>query len=282
MMARMDADTPKTVDLYHLGKPGSMSAHLFDGVVVDPGCDKTVDRVIEALGDSEPDAILLTHIHFDHAGGTGRLLERYPRAEVWVHERGAPHMIDPSRLVASARKVFGDAFDLFWGEVVPVPEKRIRVLKGGETIGPWQVEYTPGHAQHHVCYLHTPTRTAFTGDVTGIRIKGGPAFPPTPPPDIDPPAWHASLDIVSAWEPERLAFMHFGQADDPAHQIEMVHETLNRFTDLSRRSDAETLAAEIRAWLIEEVGEERVDEYYMAGPFEGMWAGYDRYWKTRG
>lgn len=277
----MNHDTPTTVDLFHLGKPGAMSTHLFDGVVVDPGCEKTVDRVVEALGDDGPDAILLTHIHFDHAGGTGRLLERYPDTEVWVHERGARHMVDPTRLVASARKVFGDAFDLLWGEVVPVPEGRIRVLKGGETIGPWQVEYTPGHAQHHVCYLHSPTRIAFTGDVTGIRIKGGPAFPPTPPPDIDPPLWHRSLETVAAWEPERIAFMHFGQADDPTTQIAMMHENLDRFDEVSQQTDAAGMAAWIREWLAGQVGPVDLEDYYMAGPFEGMWSGFERYRQQR-
>lgn len=277
----MNSELPVTVDLFHLDQPGAMSAHIFDGVVVDPGCEKTVHRLIDALGDEEPGAILLTHIHFDHAGGTGRLLERYPDAEVWVHERGARHMIDPTRLVASARKVFGGAFDYLWGEVVPVPEKNIRVLTGGETIGPWQVEYTPGHAQHHVCYLHTPTRTAFTGDVTGIRIDGGPAFPPTPPPDIDPPLWHRSLEIVAEWEPERIAFMHFGQADDPAHQIEMVHEALDFLAEVARTTDAEGMARRIREWLAVKVGPEEVEEYYLAGPFEGMWSGFDRYWKSQ-
>ncbi len=276
----MNAEPPVTVDLFHLGHPGAMGAHLFDGVVVDPGCEKTVGRVIEALGREEPEAILLTHIHFDHAGGTGRLLERYPDAEVWVHERGAPHLVDPSRLVASARKVFGGAFDYLWGEVVPVPENRIRALRGGESIGPWQVEYTPGHAQHHVCYLHSPSRTAFTGDVTGIRIDGGPPFPPTPPPDINPPLWHRSLETVAAWEPERIAFMHFGRADDPACQIAMMHENLDRFSEVSRQTDATGMAAWIREWLAGQVSEEEVEEYYMAGPFEGMWAGFDRYWKS--
>jgi len=257
-----------------------MAAHLHAGVVVDPGCEKTIGRVIEAFGDTEPEAILLTHIHFDHAGGTGRLLERYPGTEVWVHERGAPHMIDPARLVASARKVFGEAFDRLWGEVVPVPERNIRVLKGGESIGPWEVAYTPGHAQHHVCYLHSPTRTAFTGDVTGIRIGGGPAFPPTPPPDIDPPLWHRSLEIVAEWDPERIAFMHFGQADDPARQIAMMHDALDRFGEVSRQTDAVGMATWIREWLAGQVSEERVNAYYLSGPFEGMWAGFDRYWKS--
>ena len=138
-----------------------------------------------------PRAILLTHIHFDHAGATGALVRRWPDVEVWVHERGAPHVIDPSKLVASATRLYGDDMARLWGEVVPVPERNVRVLRGGERIGPWQVEYAPGHAQHHVVYLHEPTRTAFCGDVAGVQIGGGPVLPPTPPPDIDLDAWSA-------------------------------------------------------------------------------------------
>ncbi|HMW44671.1 MAG TPA: MBL fold metallo-hydrolase, partial [Solirubrobacterales bacterium] len=163
----MRSDVPETVDLFHFDQPGAIATHLFDGVIVDPGAEKTVDRLLDALGDEVPQAILLTHIHFDHAGATGRLVEKFPEVEVWVHESGAPHMIDPERLVSSARKVFGQHFDAMWGEVVPVPDANIRTLKGGESDGPWRVQYTPGHAKHHVCYFHEPSRTAFTGDVTG-------------------------------------------------------------------------------------------------------------------
>jgi len=278
----MSNQAPVSVDLMHMGFPKGMSAHLIDGVIIDPGCEKTIDRVIEALDGEAPRAILLTHIHFDHAGGTGRLLESYPDTEVWVHENGAHHMIDPERLVASARKVFGKHFDMLWGEVVPVPEKNVRVLKGGESEGSWRVAYTPGHAKHHVCYLHEPSRTAFTGDVTGVRIDGGPAFPPTPPPDIDISLWHESLDKVAAWEPRRLAFMHFGQTTEGVEQqIEMMHSSLDEFSHKARETDAEGLAAWIRQWVTERAGSQAVDDYWRAGPFEGMWSGLDHYWQRQ-
>ena len=160
--------------------------------------------------DTPPQRILLTHIHFDHAGATGALVRRWPDVEVWVHERGAPHLIDPSRLTASATRLYGDDMKRLWGEVIAVPEANLRVLTGGETIGPWRVEYTPGHASHHVSYLHEPTGTAFVGDVGGVRVEGGPTIPPTPPPDIDIELWHESLDTVAAWDPARLAITHFG------------------------------------------------------------------------
>ncbi len=273
---------PRTVDLLHLGQPKRMSAHLFGDVIVDPGCEKTVGRVLEALDGATPRAILLTHVHFDHAGGTGRLVERFPDVEVWVHERGAHHMVDPTRLVASARRVFGAYFDELWGEVVPVPEANVRVLHGGESEDGWEVAYTPGHAQHHVSFLHAPTRTAFTGDVTGIRIDGGPALPPTPPPDIDPPLWHRSLDTVLAWEPQRLVFMHFGQTTDAADQIAMTHRALDEFSAAARTTDPDGYAAWIRGWLLEHVREEQLQDYYNAGPFEGLHAGLARYWRGLG
>lgn len=275
----MSDEAPRTIELMHMGRPGAMSAHLIDDVVVDPGCEKTVDRVVEALGGASPRAILLTHIHFDHAGGTGRLVELYPEVEVWVHEAGAPHLIDPTRLLSSARKVFGEHFDALWGEVIPVPEENVRVLAGGEEEGPWRVAYTPGHAKHHVSYLHEPSGTAFTGDVTGIRIDGGPAFPPTPPPDIDPPLWHESLEKVSEWDPDRLAFMHFGQtADDVQRQIEMVHSALDQCVEAARTTDAAGMAEWIREWLAEHAGQDAVEGYWRAGPFEGMWSGLNHYW----
>jgi glyoxylase-like metal-dependent hydrolase (beta-lactamase superfamily II) len=269
---------PTTVDLHHLGRAHSIGAHLMGDVVVDPGAERTIQRVFDALGDAVPRAVLLTHIHFDHAGGTGALVERYPGVEVWVHEAGAHHLVDPSRLVASATKIYGEYFEMLWGQVIPVPEQNLRVVHGGERIGDWEVAYTPGHAKHHVSYLHRPTRTAFTGDVTGIRMDGGPAFPPTPPPDIDPPLWHASLDAIAAWEPKRLAFSHFGQSTDAAAHLAMMHDSLDAFSETARTTDAAGMAAWIRAWVTERAGEGAVDDYYWASPFEGMWSGLDRYW----
>ncbi|MGE4427551.1 MAG: MBL fold metallo-hydrolase [Solirubrobacteraceae bacterium] len=273
----MSGTLPETIDLHHLGVQKVLGAHWFDGAIVDPGPESALPRLLEALGDRVPDRILLTHIHFDHAGATGALVERFPDVEVWVHERGAKHIVDPTRLVKSARGVFGEAFDMLWGRVVPVPEASLRVLSGGERNGPWRVAYTPGHAQHHVSYLHEDTGVAYTGDVTGIRIDGGPALPPTPPPDIDVPLWHASLDLVAAWDPAALAFMHFGTATDVADQIADAQQALDRVAAIARRTDAAGMASELRAWITGEAPD-AVDTYYAAGPFEGLWGGLHRYW----
>ncbi|MBO9531965.1 MAG: MBL fold metallo-hydrolase [Solirubrobacteraceae bacterium] len=251
-------------------------------MIVDPGSQRTIDRVLDAIGDEPPRAVLLTHVHFDHAGGAGALVGRYPGIEVWVHELGAPHMIDPTRLVASARRVYGDYFDLLWGDVIAIPEANVRVVRGDEVIGDWEVAHTPGHAKHHVSYLHRPTRTAFTGDVSGIRIDGGPAFPPTPPPDIDPPAWHASLDRIAAWGPERLVYQHFGQSTDVAAHLDGMHDALDRFTEAARGSEPAAMAAWIRAWLEERAPEGSIERYYLASPFEGMFGGLDRWLRSQG
>lgn len=267
----------RTIDLLHLGKPGVIGAHLLGDVIVDPGAERTIDRVIEALGDAVPRAVLLTHVHFDHAGGTGALVRRYPELEVWVHELGAPHLIDPTRLLASARRVWGDYFDQLWGNVMPVPAANLRVLSGGERIGDWDVAYAPGHAKHHVAYLHRPTRTAFTGDVGGIRIGDGPAFPPTPPPDIDPVAWSDSLARIAAWEPDRLAYSHFGVADDAAAQLAGMQAALAEFTEAFATRDAAEFAAWIRTWLSARTSHDAIERYYFASPFEGMWGGFARW-----
>ena len=277
-MADVTAALPETIDLLHQGRPKAMGAHWFDGTIVDPGAESSMARLLEALGDRAPERILLTHIHFDHAGATGALVERFPDVEVWVHERGARHIVDPTRLVSSARAIYGDAFDGLWGRVVPVPEERLRVLSGGERIGPWRVAYTPGHAQHHVAYLHEDAGVAYTGDVTGVRIDGGPTVAPTPPPDIDVPAWHASLDLIAAWDPTALAFMHFGVATDPAEQIAAMHETLDRQAAAVRRGGVDALTAVVREWTTGRAGDAGRPTLDAMGDMTADEAGLRRYW----
>ena len=198
-----------------------------DGALVDPGPESSLETLLEALGDEQPRAIVLTHIHLDHAAATGALVRRWPDLEVYVHERGAPHLIDPSRLLASAERLYGDEMERLWGEIVPVPEHNVRPLAGGETVLGMRVAYTPGHASHHVCYLHEETGTAFVGDVAAVLIpETNLVVPPTPPPDIDIEAWLDSIGIVEAWTPERLAITHFGAIDSPAEHLATVRRRL--------------------------------------------------------
>jgi glyoxylase-like metal-dependent hydrolase (beta-lactamase superfamily II) len=264
----------REIDVMHLGTPRSICCFAIDDVIVDPGPESCHRTLLEGLDGFVPRAILLTHIHFDHAGATGALCRLWPEAEVWVHERGARHMIDPSRLVASAQRIYGDDFDRLWGEVVPVPEERMKILTGGERLDGFRVEYTPGHASHHVAYLHEATGTAFTGDVAGVRIGDGPILPPTPPPDIDVELWLASIDIVEAWKPERLAITHFG-AHAPAGHLEALRERLRLWADRARELDA----AGFEAWVREEMAGDA--SYLDAMPPDTLYAGLERYWDKR-
>src|SRR5687767_10907188 len=162
----------RAIDLRHMGNDKVICCWELGGVLVDPGPQSTEDALVEALAGEEPSAVLLTHIHFDHAGASGALVERWPDLPVYVHRRGAKHLADPERLVSSATRIYGEeGMKTLWGRVVPVPEANLHALDGGETVlGDYRVEYTPGHASHHVCYLHEPTGMALVGDVGGVRI----------------------------------------------------------------------------------------------------------------
>src|SRR3954466_5431195 len=204
----------RPIDLHHLGPAQVICTAEADGVLIDPGPQSCEETLLEALGGERPRALLLTHIHFDHAGASGALVRRWPDLPVYVHEAGAPHMLDPSRLVASAARLYGgeDGLRRTWGEVVPVPEANLHVLSGGErdVEGAFRVEYTPGHASHHVCYLHEPSGWAFVGDMGGVRMPPGDfTLAPTPPPDIDVAAWERSIEAIAAWRPATLALTHF-------------------------------------------------------------------------
>jgi glyoxylase-like metal-dependent hydrolase (beta-lactamase superfamily II) len=271
------------IDVLHVGVSRAICAFVErdEGWLVDPGPESAHGTLLEAIGDWRPDRILLTHIHLDHAGATGALVRRWPQVEVWVHERGARHLADPSRLVASAERIYGEDMRRLWGEIVAVPESSIRVLAGGERIDGWRVAYTPGHASHHVCYLHEATATAFVGDVGGVRIAGGPTIPPTPPPDIDLEAWAASLQLIDAWRARRLAITHFGLFDDPAAQLEQVRTGLRSWGELARTTDADAYGAAITAAVREQADESDWPSYLDALPPAMLHPGLERYWRTK-
>jgi glyoxylase-like metal-dependent hydrolase (beta-lactamase superfamily II) len=272
----------RDIDVLHLGVPRVICCHVLDDVVVDPGPESTLDTLVSELGDWVPAKILLTHIHLDHAGAAGALAQRWPEAEVWVHERGARHMLDPSRLVASAGRIYGDDMERLWGGMQPVPEERLKVLSGGEVIGPWRVAYTPGHASHHVSFLHEPTGTAMVGDVAGCRIADGPILPPTPPPDVDREAWHASVRLLEDWAPERIAVTHFGTWENVAEHLATMHEEIDRWAELSRRTDDAAYAAAIEEEMRSRTSDPADAEAFInAMPPKMLWAGWARYWAER-
>ena len=170
---------PAAVDVAWLGRPGCIAVWRVGDNLIDCGPTTALPGLLEALGDWRPRRLILTHIHFDHAGAAGVLAQRWPDLEVYVHRRGAHHMASPERLESSARRVFGEAFDALFGTLQPIPEQRLHPLDGGETIGGLQIAYTPGHASHHVCMLDE-SGFAFVGDVAGVRLEAGePVFAPS-------------------------------------------------------------------------------------------------------
>jgi glyoxylase-like metal-dependent hydrolase (beta-lactamase superfamily II) len=268
----------RAIDVCHLQQEHVICAWQVDDVIVDPGPESSLDTLLDALGDEQPRALLLTHIHFDHAGAAGALVREWPDLEVWVHERGARHLADPTRLVASAKRLYGDEFDRLWGEVVPIPQENLRVLRGGESIEGWDVAYTPGHASHHVSYRHQASGWVFAGDTAGVRLPPGTLLmPPTPPPDFDLEAWRASIDTIEAWEPQALAITHFGDYADVAEHLDRLREALTRWTELAGRTDRAGYAAALRAELGATVGGQDAASFAQAMPPEDQWIGIDRY-----
>lgn len=266
----------------HLGRARVIGCWQVEDVLIDPGPTSCLPTLLEALGDNHPSALLLTHIHFDHAGAAGSLVERWPELRVYVHERGAKHMADPERLYNSAKRLYGDDMERLWGEMLPVPEGNLEVLSGGETIhdGAYKVAYTPGHASHHVSYLRDGT--AFVGDVGGVRITPeSMTIPPTPPPDIDVDAWHESIALVRSWRPQRLAMTHFGSSEDVERQFDELDARLDAWSTLARDAGHDTFVSTVQEEILRDGSDEQAATYEQAAPVEQLFAGYERYWAKK-
>lgn len=235
------------LDVNWVGRPHSIAAALLESdghcVIIDPGPESTYATLRERLESrglsvARLDAVLLTHIHLDHAGASGSLVRDNPRLTVYVHELGAPHMIDPSRLLASAARLWPDTLPELFGDTLPVPKENLRILQSGETLNfgsrKLEVAYTPGHASHHVSYFDAAESVAFVGDTTGIRIDNGPyILPATPPPDINLETWDGSFAEILARRPSRLFLTHFGYAENPAEHIDQFRQRLHRWAELA-------------------------------------------------
>jgi len=293
----------KYIDLRFLGHPGVIATPVLEGpsglALIDPGptsCLPALESGMDALGLRLQDVrtLLLTHIHLDHAGGTGTLLDRLPGAKVYVHERGAPHMIDPSRLMQSAARLYGDNMDRLWGEMRPVPAGRLHVLTGGEELDlmgrTLRVAYTPGHASHHVSYFDTSSGVAYVGDTGGVRKKHDYIVAPTPPPDIDLEAWEQSLQRIEAWHPATLFLTHFGPVTDVPTHLRRFRAVLDRAGHRVKATlDAEgtdedritRFVDEMRADLRQTMPEEDAQSMELAAPFAQLWQGLARYWRKR-
>jgi glyoxylase-like metal-dependent hydrolase (beta-lactamase superfamily II) len=272
----------RLIDVKHLGRPQVIACWEIDGLLIDPGPESCLPTVLEALGDEQPRALLLTHIHLDHGAATGALVRRWPDLQVYVHERGAPHLVDPTKLLASAERLYGDKLNELWGEILPVPEQNVHPLSGGETLHGMQVAYTPGHASHHVSFFHEDSGTAFTGDATGQRIVGTDVIVPgAPPPDVDVEGWHRSIDQIESWAPERLALTHFGVFEDPEAHLVALRERLDYEAPLARDLDEEEFERRFREDLRTRTSEEVALALEQANPPDYHWRGLRRYWDKK-
>ena len=272
---------PRLIDLRHLGRDRVIGAYELDRLIVDPGPSSCLERLIGGLGE-EPRALLLTHIHLDHAGATGSLVKRFPRLRVYVHEVGAPHLIDPRKLLESAGRLYGDDLERLWGDVLPVPAENVVALRGGEAVEGFRVAYVPGHASHHVAYLHASSGDAYVGDVAGVRILPHEfTVAPTPPPDIDIEAWEASLETVAAWRPRRLCLTHFGPVEEVDEQLGRLRDRLRVSAEGARSGDRERFLREFDREIDAAVDGETGARIRQAAPPEQLWLGLERYWRQR-
>jgi glyoxylase-like metal-dependent hydrolase (beta-lactamase superfamily II) len=292
------------VDLGFRGTAGVIATVVLDGAgqvaLIDPGPTSTLPALRAGLERSgftlaDVDAVLLTHIHLDHAGATGTIVAENPRVRVFVHERGAPHLIDPTKLLNSATRLYGDQMDSLWGAFLAVPASQVTALAGGETISAGgkalAVAYTPGHASHHVAYFERDSGLAFVGDVGGVRVPPSSfVLPPTPPPDIDLAAWDASIERVQAWHPHGLFLTHFGLVSAPTTHLQELVARLRAYADIARvavtsgadeATARERFISEVQRDIERAIGAAGVARYAVAVPLDQCWQGFQRYWKKR-
>ena len=238
------------LDVNWVGRPKSIAAALLESgdhrALIDPGPESTLTTLREqlrthGLSVSDLDAILVTHIHLDHSGATGSLVRENPKLKVYVHSNGARHMTDPSKLLASAGRLWGDQLPILFGNTLPVLQENLHVLEGGETLTlgsrKLEVAYTPGHASHHVSYFDSDEGVAFIGDTGGVRLGNGPyILPATPPPDIDLALWDKSFETILERDPSKLFLTHFAWSNDPEAHIADFRQRLHRWLSTAEKS----------------------------------------------
>ena len=289
------------IDALHLGTPNIICVALVECgseelLLVDSGPECVFDAVVEGVRNlgfqpAHVRHLLASHVHLDHTGAAWRWAKEFG-TKIYAHPRGAPHLVDPSKLVASATRIYGDKMDSLWGSVGTIPDDQvIAVTEPAELrLGAQQfrVLYTPGHAQHHNAYWLESERTLFAGDVAGVLIRGGPPIPPFPPPDIHLESWQDSLDKIRALEPVSLHITHFGKVDDPIHTLDALEKRLFSWADwmkerlLEGKSEKEIIP-EFERFTAQQLlaagtPKEDLATYEQADPASMSVAGLARYW----
>jgi len=278
---------PEPIDLLHLGRERVIASYLLDTTdgpaLLDCGpttCIDALEAGIAAHGFGLTDVrhLLLTHIHLDHAGAAGVLVRKHPGLHVHVSPIGAPHLVEPERLEKSARRLYGDTFDSLWGELAPVPAQNVHPVDS--TVVGLESFPTPGHASHHVCYLD-PDGTLYAGDACGVRVlPGRSVMPPTPPPDTDIAAWENSLDEIGRRDPERLALIHFGVAEDVSRHLD---ELRLRLLDWAESVEGGATEEEFVEYALAELADsgEDADTFTQAMPLWQSYRGLARWAEKR-
>ena len=293
------------ISLPFLGEHEIVGSYLLAGAddlaIIDPGPESMLEPLLASITEAGFDPedvthIVATHVHLDHAGGAGSLVSRMPGARVFVHSKGAPHLIDPSKVVASATRIYGERMKLLWGEIEPVPEERLQIIEGGDILKiagrRLEVHYTPGHAVHHVIFFDVHSGELFAGDVAGVRLPGVDYVrPPTPPPDLDLEAWSSSIKLVKSLRPDVLYIGHFGEVRNIPQHFGRLEEKLYSWGDFVLKAMREGKnEAEIISMLIEHTEPEllkaagdphALERYEIATNYPMTVQGYMRYWRKK-
>ncbi len=288
-----------------LGENEIIGSYLLAGrselAIIDPGPGSMVESLLDSIQEvgfdpQEVTHILATHVHLDHAGAAGTLVRQLPRAQVYVHSKGAPHLLDTAKVVASASRIFGERMRLLWGEIESTPQERLSIIEGGDILNiaghRLEVHYTPGHAAHHVIFFDAHSGELFAGDVAGVKLQDvNYVRPPTPPPDLDLEAWSDSINLVKSLRPDVLYIGHFGAVTNISEHFERLREKLYTWGDfvLSAMRDGKD-EAEIIAMLIEHTKPEllqaahdphALERYEIATNYPMTVQGYMRYWRKK-
>ncbi len=292
------------IDLNFQGRPSAIATAVISGpgqvALVDPGpssCLEALELGLNGRGLRLADVtdVLLTHIHLDHAGATGTLVRQNPRLRVYVHERGAPHLVDPGKLLSSATRLYGAEMDRLWAEVAPVPAGSLTPVSGGEEIRAcgrtFEVAHTPGHASHHVSFFDRASGVAFVGDTAGMSVNGGYVLPPTPPPDIDVELWDESVARIEAWSPATLFLTHYGPVMNVRPHLQALLENLRSAAAVVKASlegpgtddeRSQIFEDHLRRELRRSMTDAEFESYKVTAPPHLLWLGLARYWRKRG
>jgi glyoxylase-like metal-dependent hydrolase (beta-lactamase superfamily II) len=275
------------IDLVHLGHERVIGVYLVETpeglALFDCGPRTCVPALVDGLRErgfelADVHHLLVSHIHLDHAGAAGTLARLHPGLQVHVSEVGAPHLVDPARLIVSARRLYGDDLDRLWQEPEPVPAENVRLT--GERVAGLDCFPAPGHASHHVCYVDGDT--LYAGDATGVRILPQRSIlPAAPPPDIDLEGWSRTIDRIETLRPSALALTHFGVVRDVDGHLVRLRETLARWADGVRTTSEDEWIAVTRAGLAEAEGADAAEHAQRAAPLDQSYAGLARYWRKR-